>query len=79
MYARGIEHRRRGSQNVGQIIFEPTSHNFIGLNKYLVSGPPKTESSFEIGGSINLEHFEEGKRGYVSESTHSVSKVMEAT
>ena len=23
------------------------------VNKYLVSGPPKTEPSFEIGGSIN--------------------------
>ena len=48
------------------------------MNRYLVSGPPTTESPFEIGGSINSEEFEEGKRGDIYESTHSVPKEMEA-
>ena len=44
------------------------------VNRYLVLGPPTMESSFEIGGSINSEEFEEGKRGDIYESTHSVPK-----
>ena len=48
------------------------------MNRYLVLGPPTMESSLEIGGSINSEEFEEGKRGDIYESTHPVSKEMEA-
>ena len=36
------------------------------------------KSSFEVGGSIDPKESEEGKRGEVSKSTHSVSKVTEA-
>ena len=47
--------------------------------KYLISGPSIAESYFEIGGIINSQIFEEGKRGKIYESTNLVSKVTEDT
>ena len=38
----GIERHHHGYQNLGQMIFLVTSHNLIGLDKYLVSEPSST-------------------------------------